>query len=116
MSNEITEKEKLAFDYLRILLGVVGGDRPIMLIYRAIQYADPLEYFHEPKSKEEAIRREIFLVRARSYWNRKMLEFNSDNYKQINDIRTYEQHEVTRLRMQLQSAKFPAKLSQKKGN
>lgn len=95
------ENEKLAFEYLRILLGVIDGDRKLLLISRAIEYADPLEYFHEPKSPEEAVRREIFLVRASSYWNRKMLQFNSDNYEQINRIRNYEQYEVTRLKMQL---------------
>ena len=109
MDSGVTENEKLAFEYLRVLLGVVDGERPLMLIWRAIQYADPLEYFHEPKSVEEAVRREIFLVRARSYWNRKMLEFNSDNYKQINDILTYEQYEITRLRAQLMQTKFPSK-------
>jgi len=109
MSNEIKkeENEKLAFDYLRVLLGVVDEDRKLMLIYDAIRYADPMEYFNEPKSKQEAIRREMFLVRASSYWKRKMLTFNNDNYGQINKIRNYEQHEVTRLKMQLQTTVIP---------
>jgi len=101
MISEITDNEKLAFEYLRVLLGVFEGERKLHLIMRAIQYANPMEYFHGPKSIEEQIRREIFLVRATSYWRRKMLKFNIDNYEQINNIRKYEQYEVTMLQMKL---------------
>ena len=46
----------------------------ILRLVRSCEYADPNNFVETPKTMKEVIMKQIFWVRAESYWRRKMAE------------------------------------------
>ena len=105
MKIDIEEKTKQAFAFLAIELGIdISSARECFLLSRAIMYADAYNYYDQPTTNEENATKQIFLIRATSYFRRKALNpFENDNLKIINSIRNHEEYSVLNLKMRHQT-------------
>ena len=94
------EKLRKAFPSLAVLINLdLMEAKQIFLAIKAMEYADISTYTVEPKTKEENIMNEIFLIKASCYWQRKMVSI--DNIKQIQRIQQHEHMEVMKLKSRL---------------
>lgn len=97
----MTDKYKECFEYLALLLGAFT-DRGLMILGDAIHYAYIEDYYHEPKSMYEAVSREIFITKAKSYYYRKNIQYlQNKDIKTLSEIRDWECREVAHLKAQI---------------
>lgn len=102
---DIEEKTRKAFDFLAIELGIdISSTREVVMLYRAIEYANPKNYYCEPAATEENVYNQIFLIRAMSYFKRKMINpMERDGMERINSIRNHEEYSVLSLKARHQN-------------
>ena len=83
----------------------VNADDPkeLVLLGRAIRYADISYYFATPKDRHESIDREIFLIKASCYFKRKKINpLSHEDREVIRQIENYEHNNVRLLRLKYQ--------------
>ena len=101
MSEENLFKE--AVSILSIYIPVdVNDPKELMLLHRAIQYADIHNYCDKPKDIYEGINKEVFFVKATCYFKRKKLNpFNKEDIARIKEIQGYEYFNVSSLKAKI---------------
>ena len=110
MSKEIKTKEqeeelfKHAVNVLCLEIPVNADDtKELMLLGRAIQYADISYYCAVPKDIYERTDREIFLLKASCYFKRKKINpVTHEDREVIRQIENYEHNNVRILRLKYQ--------------
>lgn len=94
------QKLKVVMDYLSVYIGIDEEDaRQNILLMRAIEYAGIEDYIIQPTNHYEGIKNDIFLIKVKSFFKRKLLENNS--HKEIHDIQNYEFSQVRLLKSKL---------------
>ena len=94
----MSDKEKSAFNFLSIYLGVdTENERDVHLLLRAIKYAG-IEYFVEkPHSLKQAKLKEIFLVKAYYYFERA----KTNDFRDKTNLYNLQVNEINQLRKSL---------------
>lgn len=105
MSNEQIEGWlfKEAFKYLSFLVGAdIQDARQVIILTRAVHYADLSNYSPNPKNIMEKTKNELFLSRASHYYHIKKLNPFED-YETIGKIKNHEYYEELYFRYKLSS-------------
>lgn len=98
MSTEIDDKYKNIFKELVVRLNITDV-RNFHILALSIEYANISDYTEEPKNKNEQIYNDIFIVKCKYFYQRKMIEFRKDiKINDINNIKSKEAFEVATLR------------------
>lgn len=96
------EKRNKVFNDLVIELYAVEP-REMYILGLALEYADMDSYVEEPKNFKEQCINDIFRVKAKSYYRRKLIEYKRrtpDMCKILTQIKECEQNDVMRIKMQ----------------
>ncbi len=101
MSNDDLFKD--AVNILSVYIPVeINDPKELMLLHRAIQYADVNNYCDTPKDIYERVNMEIFFVKAICYFKRKKLNpFIRENINRIREIEGYEYSNVSSLKAKI---------------